>query len=71
LLVVLTSNQFKSSLLFKPSGDIVHVDKPGRLNVDVVLKSLFMRFGEFCDDMCNRLDPETAMNVSWGVDNTF
>jgi hypothetical protein len=38
------------------SGDIVHVEKSGRFDVDVVLKSLFVRVGELSDDTCNRLD---------------
>jgi hypothetical protein len=39
------------------SGDIVHVEKSGRFDVDVVLKFFFTRLGELSDDICNRLDP--------------
>jgi hypothetical protein len=50
--------------------------KSGGFDVDVVLKSLFMRLGQLSDDICNRLDPVITMkvtisNVPWGVDNTF
>jgi hypothetical protein len=31
---------------FESSGHIIHVEKSGRFDVDVVLKSLFMRLGE-------------------------
>jgi hypothetical protein len=34
------------------------------LDVDVVLKSLFMRLGELSDDICNRLDSEITMKVT-------
>jgi hypothetical protein len=47
------SNQFKWFLPFGLSGDIAHVEKSGRFDVDVVLKSLFMRLGELSDDICN------------------
>jgi hypothetical protein len=43
------------------SGDIVHTEKCERFDVDVVLKSLFMRVGELSDDIRNRLDPEITM----------
>jgi hypothetical protein len=43
------------------SGDIVHVEKYGRFDVDIVLKSLIMRVGEISDDICNRLEPEIMM----------
>jgi hypothetical protein len=36
------------------SGDIVDIEKSGRLDVDVVLKSLFMRVGELNSDICIR-----------------
>jgi hypothetical protein len=45
-LSVLTLNQFKRILPFESFGDIVHVEKSGCFNVDVVLKSLFVRVGE-------------------------
>jgi hypothetical protein len=45
-------------------GDVVHVDKCGRFDVDVVLKSLFMRAGKVSDDICNRFDPEITMKVT-------
>jgi hypothetical protein len=32
------------------SDDIVHVEKSGRFDVDVVFKSLFMRLGELSDE---------------------
>jgi hypothetical protein len=70
------SNYFKRFLPFESSGDIVHVEKSGRFDVDVALKSLFMRLGEPSDDICNRLHPEITMkvtisNVSWCVNNTI
>jgi hypothetical protein len=46
------------------SGDIVHVEKSGHFNVDVVLKPLFMRVGKFNNDICNCLDSEIAMMVT-------
>jgi hypothetical protein len=57
------------------SGDMVHV-KSGRSDVDVVLKSLFMRLGKLSDDICNRLNSEITMkvtisNVPRCVNNTF
>jgi hypothetical protein len=45
------SNYFKQFLPFESSGEIVHVEKSGRFDDDVVLKSLFMRLGELSDDM--------------------
>jgi hypothetical protein len=36
----------------------------GRFNVDVVLKSVFVRVGELSDDISNRLDPEIKMKVA-------
>jgi hypothetical protein len=45
------------------SGDIVHVEKSGRFDVDMVWKSLFMKVGELSDDICNRLDSEITMKV--------
>jgi hypothetical protein len=70
------SNEFKQILPFESSGDIVHVEKSGRFDVDVVLKPLFMRVGELSDDICNRLDSEitikvTISNVPWCVNNTL
>jgi hypothetical protein len=70
-LSVLTYNQFKRFLPLP--GDIVHVEKSRRFDVDVVLKSLFMRLGELSDDICKRFDSEITMvtiwNVSWCVNN--
>jgi hypothetical protein len=54
------SNYFKRFLPFESSGDIVHVEKSGRFDVDVVLKYLFMRVGELRDDICNRLKFSTS-----------
>jgi hypothetical protein len=57
------------------SGDIVHVEKSGRFDVDVVLKSLFMRVGELSDDICNHLVSKivmvTILNVTSCVNNTL
>jgi hypothetical protein len=69
-------NQFKRFLLFGLSGDIVHVEKSGRFDVHVVLKSVFMRVGELSDDICNHLDSKITMNVTisnvpWCVNNTL
>jgi hypothetical protein len=55
---------------------MVHVEKSGRFDVDVVLKSLFMIVGELSDDICNRLDSEITMkatisNVPWCINNTL
>jgi hypothetical protein len=36
----------------------------GRFDVDVVLKSLFMRLVELSYDICNRLDSEITMKVT-------
>jgi hypothetical protein len=60
---------------FESSGDIVHVEKSGRFDVDVVLKSHFKRIGELSDDICDRLYPKittkvTISDVPWCVDNT-
>jgi hypothetical protein len=60
--------------MFESSGDIVHAEKSGRSDVDMALKSLFMRDGELSDDICNRLDSEimmevTILNVPWCVNN--
>jgi hypothetical protein len=68
------SNWFREFLLFESSGDIVHVEKSGRFDVDVVLKSLFMRAGRHSDDICNHLDAEitmkvTILNVPWCIDS--
>jgi hypothetical protein len=67
---------FKRFLPFYLCGDIVHFKKSRRFDVDVVLKSLSMRFGELSDDICNRLDLEITMkatisNVPKCVDNTL
>jgi hypothetical protein len=43
LLSVLTSNYFKHFLQFESSCDIVHIEKSGRFEVDVVLKSQTLR----------------------------
>jgi hypothetical protein len=53
--------------------DIVHVEKSGCFNVDVVLKSLFTRVGKLSDNICNCLDDEITMkviilNIPWCVD---
>jgi hypothetical protein len=58
------------------SGDIVHIETSGRFEVDLVLKSLFMRLGELGDDISNRLYSEITMkgtisNVLWCVSITF
>jgi hypothetical protein len=57
------------------SGDIVHVENSGRFEVDVVLKYLFTRLGELCDDICNCLDSEITMvtisKVPGHVNNTL
>jgi hypothetical protein len=39
------------SLPFESSGDIVHIEKSGCFDVDVVLKYLLMRVGEINDDI--------------------
>jgi hypothetical protein len=75
-LSVLTYNYFKRFFPFESSGDIVHIEKSGCFNVDVVLKPLFMRVGELSDDICNRLDSEITMKVTiskvpWCVNNTI
>jgi hypothetical protein len=74
-LSVLTSNWLKRFLLFESSGDIVHVEKSGHFEVDVVLKSLLMRLGKLSDDICNRLDPKITMvtisNVPWCINSTL
>jgi hypothetical protein len=36
----------------------------GRFDVDVVLKSLFMRVGELSDDICKCLDTAITMKVT-------
>jgi hypothetical protein len=68
-------NRFKWFLPFESSGDIVPVEKSGCFDVDVVLKSLFMKVGELNDDICNNLDPEitmvTILNGPWCVDSTL
>jgi hypothetical protein len=43
---------FKRHLPFESSGDIVHIEKSRRFDVDVVLESLFIRDGETSDDVC-------------------
>jgi hypothetical protein len=45
-------------------------------DVDVLLKSLFMRAGELSEDICNRFNPEISMkvtisNIPWCVHNTL
>jgi hypothetical protein len=56
-------------------GDIVHVEKSGCFNVDVVLKSLFMIIGELSDGICNCLDSGITMvtisNVPRCVNSTL
>jgi hypothetical protein len=54
---------FNVYLVFESSGDIVHVENSGRLDVDVGLKSLFMRVGER-RNLCNRLDPEITTKAT-------
>jgi hypothetical protein len=54
----------KRFLPFESSGDIVHIKQSGHFNVDVVLKSLFMRVGEISDAICNRLDSDITMKVT-------
>jgi hypothetical protein len=54
----------------------VHIEKTGCFDVDVNLKSLFMRVGEHSDYICNLLNPEITMkvtisNVPWCVKNTL
>jgi hypothetical protein len=46
------SDEFKRFHPFDSSGD-VHVENFGRFDVEVVLKSVFIRVGEVSDDICN------------------
>jgi hypothetical protein len=61
---------------FESYGDTVHVEKPGCFDVDVVLKSLFMKLGELSDDICDHLNSEITMkanisNLPWCANNTL
>jgi hypothetical protein len=58
------------------SCDIFHIKKFGYVDVDVVLKSLFLRVGERSNDIYNRLDPEvmirnTISNLPMCIDSTL
>jgi hypothetical protein len=71
---VLTSKYFRRVFPFESFSDIVHIEKSGHFDVDVVLRSLFMRVGELSNDICNHLNPKIMMvtisNVPWCIDNT-